>query len=225
MQALVFGDLHGAIRAMYSRAAEWSQEHGRPVDVILQVGDFGIYPVPDRQEPEKVVQYGPGDYSQLAAENWSAPIPTHFCKGNNEDFEALEKPLLPGLHYVPDGSVRTFGNTRVAFLGGAWSPKTFDGRQIKAKHFTREALERLFDEEFDLLVTHEAPGGLRFPGRGHPVGAPPLRALIEEKQPPLHIHGHHHWSLVSEIGRTKVISLCRLTAGARTDRCVFALEL
>ena len=62
-------------------------------EAILQVGDFGVYPVPERQEPKKVEQYGPGEYARLAAEGWRAPIPTFFCKGNNEDYEALEEPL------------------------------------------------------------------------------------------------------------------------------------
>ena len=225
MNALVFGDLHGAIRAMYARADEWSHDHARAVDLIIQVGDFGVYPVPERQEAEKVVQYGPGDYAHLAAEGWSAPIPTYFCKGNNEDFEALSGPLLPGLHYMADSTVRQFGDTRVAFLGGAWSPKTFDGRQFKPKHFTREAVERLYEQEFDVLISHEAPSGLWFPGRGRPVGAPPIRKLIDEKQPGLMIHGHHHQAMETTIGRTRVVSLCRLLPRARTDRCFIELEL
>jgi Icc-related predicted phosphoesterase len=225
MQALVFGDLHGSIATMYDRAAAWERENDRRVDVILQVGDFGVYPVPERQEPDKILQYGPGEYSKLAAEGWKAPIQTFFCKGNNEDFDALTGPLLPGLHYVPDGTVLEIGSTRIGFIGGAWSPKTFDGRQFKAKHFTRESVEALRAHDFDVLISHEAPGGLRFPGRERPMGAPPLRKLVEEKQPKLLIHGHHHQHHVSEIGLTKVISLCRLTSSSPANRCMFALEL
>ena len=126
---------------------------------------------------------------------------------------------------MPDGSVQQFGQTRVAFLGGGWSKKTYEGRQFKAKHIPPDAVERLHNEAFDVLITHEAPGGLRFPGMEHAVGAPPIRALIEEKQPLLHIHGHHHQSMVSQIGATKVVSLCRLTPGARTESCIYPLEL
>lgn len=225
MLALVFGDLHGSIRAMYSRTEEWSRDQRRTVDSIIQVGDFGVYPVPERQEEEKVIQYGPGDYAKLAAEGWSAPIPTYFCKGNNEDFEALEGPLLPGLHYMRDGSVITLGKTRIAFIGGAWSRKTYEGLQFKAKHIHREAVEKLFDEEFDVLISHDAPAGTWFPGRIRPMGAPPLRQLVEAKQPRLMIHGHHHQVNESEIGRTKVISLCRFAARGPLTHCVYALEL
>jgi Predicted phosphoesterases, related to the Icc protein len=225
MLALVFGDLHGCIRAMYSRAADWSRQNDVEVDVILQVGDLGVYPVPDRQEEEKKTQYGPGDYAKLAAEGWEAPIPTYFCKGNNEDFEALNGPLLPGLHYMPDGTVQHFGSTRIAFIGGAWSRKTFEGRQFKPKHFTHESLERLNEQEFDIVLSHEAPSGLWFPGRTHAVGAPPLRQLILEKQPRLFIHGHHHQAMQSEIGQTKVISLCRFSPRSPMNRCMMPLEL
>jgi Icc-related predicted phosphoesterase len=225
MLALVFGDLHGTIRAMYVRAESWSRENAQRVDLILQVGDFGVYPLPERQEPKKIEQYGPGEYAKLAAESWAAPIPTYFCKGNNEDYEALEQPLLPGLHYMPDGTVRQFGATRVAFLGGAWSRKTYEGLQFKPKHILRDAVESLHEQQFEVLICHEAPGGLRFPGRVYAVGAPPLRALVEAKQPRLVIHGHHHQFMESEIGPTKVISLCRFSPRLRSDRCLVPLGL
>ena len=89
MQALIFGDLHGRIRAMYDYSAKWSQREHTPVDVILQVGDFGIFPDVSSLDEEKVGKYGHGDYAVLLQEGWRAPVPTYFCKGNNEDFEAL----------------------------------------------------------------------------------------------------------------------------------------
>jgi Icc-related predicted phosphoesterase len=224
VQALVFGDLHGSIRAMYARAQRWAEENHREVEVILQVGDFGIYPVPERQEREKIEQYGPGDYHRLAAEGWSAPIPTYFCKGNNEDFDAIDGPLLPGLYYMPDGTVRQFGDTRVAFIGGAWSRKSYDSDEPKPRHVSRCGLERLYEQEWELLISHECPAGLRFLGRRYAVGAPPLRALIENKKPPLVIHGHHHQSMETLVGETRVVSLCRFSQ-QRPDRCFLPLDL
>lgn len=225
MQALVFGDLHGQIRAMYRRARAWEEAESKPVEVILQVGDFGVYPAPERQEPEKQAQYGPGDYAALVAEGWSAPIPTYFCKGNNEDFEALESPLLPNLHFVRDGTVLSLGQSRVAFLGGAWSRKSYEGAEPKPKHIGRAALERLYGQEFDILICHEAPAGVRLPGRAYAVGAPPLRTLIENMRPRLVIHGHHHQFAETQLGDTRVISLARFYPSRPSGYALFPLAL
>ncbi len=217
MQALVFGDLHGRIRAMYAAAQAWERSAGRSVEVILQVGDFGIYPRPETMDPEKVKRYGHGDYAALLEEGWRAPVPTYFCKGNNEDFEALTGPLPPGLHWVPDGEVRSLGASRVAFLGGVWAPKSYAGDTPRPSHIARAAVERLFQESFDILICHEAPAGTWFSGRRYPVGAPPLRDLIQQKQPRLVVHGHHHLQAERMMGNTRVVALDLLRPRSAED--------
>ena len=207
MQALVFGDLHGRIRAMYRHARDWEKSESRIVDTILQVGDFGIFPDPSRLTEVKIDKYGPGDYAELIREGWSAPIPTYFCKGNNEDFEALERPLPPNLHYVPDGTVVTLGESRIGFLGGGWGRKSYELEQPKPKHISRTAVESLLVQDFDILICHEAPAGTRFGDSYYAVGAPPLRDLIREKQPRLVIHGHHHAYAERLIGDTRTVAL------------------
>ena len=225
MHALVFGDLHGHIRAMYARAEQWQRARGHAIEVILQVGDFGVYPVPDRLDEEKREKYGPGDYASLEHEGWVSPIPTYFCKGNNEDFEALRGPLLPGLHCVPNGTVRTLGNTRVAFLGGSWSRKSYESAEPKPRHIARAEVESLYERDFDVLISHEAPAGLYLPGRSYSVGAPPLRTLLENKKPRLLIHGHHHQFARSRIGETEVISLGRFYSERSSGGAFIPLEL
>lgn len=207
MQALAFGDLHGRIRAMYEHARDWEETESKAVDAILQVGDFGVFPDPARLADMKIDKYGPGDYAGLIREGWTAPIPTYFCKGNNEDFEALESPLPANLHYVEDGRVIELGGTRIAFLGGGWAPKTFELRLQKPNHISRDAVESLCGQEFDILICHEAPAGSRFGGSYYAVGAPPLRDLIMEKQPRLVIHGHHHAYGERIMGKTRVVAL------------------
>jgi Icc-related predicted phosphoesterase len=225
MNALAFGDLHGQIRGMYAAAQEWEQANGTPVEVIIQVGDFGIYPAPERQPADKQEQYGPGEYAALVAEGWSAPIPTYFCKGNNEDFAALSGLLLPDLHFMPDGTVQQFGDTKVAFLGGGWSKKSYESEEPKPQHISRAALEGLYNQEFDILVCHEAPAGSRLPGYVYAVGAPPLRTLIENKQPRLVLHGHHHRHAENRFGETQVIALSRFYPGRSSQGSLLPLEL
>jgi Icc-related predicted phosphoesterase len=225
VHALVFGDLHGHIRAMYARAEQARHAHRGTVETILQVGDFGVYPVPDRLDEEKRAKYGPGDYAALEQEGWEAPIPTWFCKGNNEDFEALAGPLPPGLHYVPNGTVHTFGNTRVAFLGGSWSRKSYESSEPKPKHIARAEVEALYGEDFDVLISHEGPAGRYLPGRRYDTGAPPLRALIENKRPRLMIHGHHHQYARTRIGETEVVALGRCYGERTSGGAFMPLEL
>ena len=220
---LAFGDLHGRIRAMYRAAEIWSEESNSTVDAIVQVGDFGIFPDPSTLESEKVEKYGTGDYAELAASRWKAPIPTYFCKGNNEDFDALKRPLLPDLTFVPDGDVIKLGDTRIAFLGGAWAPKSYASEEGKPNHISSSAVKRLFDQDFEVLICHEAPAGTRFPGKRYAVGAPPIRELILEKQPALAIHGHHHIPGEHFLGKTRVISL-DLLRPARPESAYFPFE-
>jgi Icc-related predicted phosphoesterase len=224
VQALAFGDLHGQIRAMYTRAREWESEYGRSVELVLQVGDFGVFPNPSALTEEKIGKYGVGDYEALVEEGWSAPIPTYFCKGNNEDFQALENRLVPGLTYVPDGEVITLGESRVAFLGGIWAPKSYAFELPKPNHISRAAVENLISREFDVLVCHDAPAGTRYPNRVYAVGAPPIRDLIEAKQPRLVLHGHHHLPGERTMGGSRVVSLGLFLPNA-PDSAVFALEL
>jgi Icc-related predicted phosphoesterase len=202
LRGAAFGDLHGRIRGMY----DYSLEMGG-VDVILQVGDFGVFPDPSRLSEEKIGRFGHGDYAELIAEGWAAPIPTYFCKGNNEDFQALEGPLPHGLTHVPDGEVITLGTSRVAFVGGGWAPKSYASDSGKPNHLSRIAVEKLFGESFDILVCHEAPAGTRLPGRAYSAGAPPLRDLIEERRPALVIHGHHHFRGERTLGPARIVSL------------------
>ena len=224
MRALVFGDLHGRILAMYEYAAGWAESAGQSVEVILQVGDFGVFPDSSKLDGKKVDRYGIGDYSGLAREGWKAPIRTYFCKGNNEDFDALRTPLLPGLMCVPDGEVITLGSSRVGFLGGGWAPKSYASEEGKPNHISRPAVERLMESDFDILICHEAPAGTRLPGKVYAVGAPPVLHLIESRQPRLAIHGHHHIPGERTIGQTRVVALDRFRP-SNPESAVLAVEL
>lgn len=224
MRVLCFGDLHGRIRAMYDYARRCERESGETVDVILQVGDFGVFPDTSKLDEKKVGKYGFGDYADLVEQGWKAPIPTYFCKGNNEDFSALGGPLLGNLNYVPDGETVTLGSTRIAFLGGGWAPKSFAADEGKPNHISRRAVERLRHGEFDILVCHEAPAGTRFPGNVYAVGAPPIRELIVEREPRLVVHGHHHIRAERTIGSTRVVCLDLLRPDS-PESAVLSIEL
>ena len=44
----VFGDLHGHFTLMYRLLKRWEIENNENVDLILQIGDLGVFPPPYR---------------------------------------------------------------------------------------------------------------------------------------------------------------------------------
>jgi hypothetical protein len=82
-------------------------------DWVLHVGDFGVWPVPDRVDGATRRHDGAGDFTAWFAEQRRAPRPTLFIKGNHEDFVWLdEQPsseVLPDLH--GSGSAAEQGDT------------------------------------------------------------------------------------------------------------------
>ena len=61
-----------------------------------------------------------------------------------------------------------------------------------------------------MLITHDWPTGV-IEGRGDDV----VEALVRKLKPKLHLCGHHHIKLTSEIGTTSVEALADVTQGRR----------
>jgi Icc-related predicted phosphoesterase len=112
----------------------------------------------------------------------------------------------------------------VAFLGGIWAPKSYASIAPKPSHIARAAVEKLMGATFDILICHEAPAGTRYPNKIYAVGAPPIRDLIEARQPRLVLHGHHHLAGRRTVGESRIVSLS-LFHPDHTDSAIFALEL
>jgi len=85
--------------------------------------------------------------------------PIYWIKGNNESFDRVASADLPaGLHHIPNGTLQTIGDLRVAGLGGTFAPTWYETlasdlphpkkRTAKAsilsdtrRHFVREEVE------------------------------------------------------------------------------------
>ena len=63
-------------------------------DYVLQVGDFGVWPNPDRVDKATRRHDGAGDFPVWLRDNRTAPRPTIFIKGNHEDFAWLDSRSL-----------------------------------------------------------------------------------------------------------------------------------
>ncbi len=192
MYLAVVGDLHGAFEAL-ERA--FASQPG--VAAWLCVGDVasdgGAYPRPSR--------------------------PFYFIKGNNEDFDVLEKlqnggAQIPGLYFLPNGARREVDGLAVAALGGTFAPTWYNlpaaelptpgrpssraarpVRDDKRRHLVREEVEACQAMRgIDLFLTHEAPRPFVVAtGRGRvDAGKTPINEVLAAMRPRLHLFGHHH---------------------------------
>jgi hypothetical protein len=101
------GDSHGAIDRLFSGILDFERSLGVCFEVVLHVGDFGIWPDASRIDRATRNHDGAGDFPTWFAENRHAPRRTIFIKRNHEDFVWLdEQPdgeVLPGLFYLKNG--------------------------------------------------------------------------------------------------------------------------
>lgn len=189
--------------------------HGQPepqlpetnVDLIVQVGDFGVY-------PKNISTNNLVDYNG---------IKQVFIRGNHEDHSFLAHRTEPFMYgpweFMPDGYV---DENEILYMGGAWSidrgyrqaiahyPGFFD-YWSHLEEMSEEKMEEIFQmvrgESFRAVITHEAPEFLF----GHLVAsrvfernrtAEFFSRLINHIRTPLWAFGHHHKSLHVRLGST-----------------------
>jgi hypothetical protein len=162
-----------------------------------------------------------GDVASNEGEYFTPPVPLHFIKGNNEEFDVLAAAMTgrspaPTLHYLPNGGPYLVGPWRVAALGGTFAPSWYNSpasalppskgpklsaaslklgkaRDDKRRHFVRE--EVLICKaltKIDLFLTHEAPRPFYPVGRRIDAGKTALNDVLAAMRPHLHLFGHHH---------------------------------
>lgn len=73
MLIAVAGDLHGKIDLCYTEVEAFGRRLGRPFDLLLQVGDFGIWPDPNHIDKPTRQHGGAGDFPRWWAEKKAAP--------------------------------------------------------------------------------------------------------------------------------------------------------
>ncbi len=220
------GDIHGAMDRMYEDVLAFEQHLGCRFDWILHVGDFGIWPDPERLDRATRKHGEAGDFANWLTERRAAPRPTVFIKGNHEDFDWLEaqprNEILPGLFYLPNGQTLDLtdgagGTLRVGGVGGCYGPSDYatPSRELKGyerRHYTSDEVERLTAlDRVDIVLTHDAPAGISFPrhnrGRGFVSRSEGLAALIERLSPTVCFFGHHHTRVDAEITGVRCIGL------------------
>lgn len=72
------GDIHGAINRFYDDVLTFEISLGAAFDWVLHVGDFGIWPDPERIDRGTRNHDGAGDFSEWLGATRPAPRPTVF---------------------------------------------------------------------------------------------------------------------------------------------------
>lgn len=220
------GDIHGAIDRLYADVAAFEASLGVRFDHVLQVGDFGVWADPNRIDRATRHHEGAGDFPEWLRENRAAPRPTVFIKGNHEDFVWLDAEqdaeVLPGLTYLRNGSTvdihdHVAGTIRVGGVGGCYGPSDYRRRSGRLqgyarRHYTSDEVERLANAgSVDIVLTHDAPSGVRFErhrrGAGYISEAAGLDGLLARLQPRVCFFGHHHTRIDAEVSGVRCIGL------------------
>jgi hypothetical protein len=209
----VSGDTHGALERLYADVVEFERSLKVRFEALLHVGDFGVWPDPQKVDRATRDHEGAGDFPRWLTDRRGAPRPTWFIKGNHEDFEWIDSrtspELLPGLTHIangrsvdlPDGK----GAIRVAGLGGCFGKKDYERRALKGyakRHYTRWEIESLaVHRPIDVLLLHDAPKGVTIPKkRGDYLSdAEGLDAAVVSVRPRVCFFGHHHARVRTEV--------------------------
>lgn len=220
------GDIHGAMDRLYQDVLAFEASLSVRFDYLLHVGDFGVWPDPSRIDKAARHHDGAGDFPAWLEENRKAPRPTLFIKGNHEDFVWLdsrpEAEVLPGLSYLRNGCTvqirdRDAGVIRVGAVGGCYGPSDYRRRSDRLqgyakRHYTHDEIERLSNSRgVDIMLTHDAPAGVRFERHGRGAGyvseAAGLDVLLAKVQPRVCFFGHHHTRVDAEVEGVRCIGL------------------
>jgi len=152
-----------------------------------------------------------GDVADASGGYESFERPLYWIKGNNENFDAIAAGDLPaGLHYLPNGTLKTIDGLRVAGLGGTFAPTMYETPAAelphpkkgsakateladRRRHFVLEEVEACKQlTKVDIFLSHEAPRPFYPAGRRIDAGKTVINEVLAAMRPKLHLFGHHH---------------------------------
>lgn len=219
MRIAIAGDVHGHLHLLYAILGRWQRETGRPIDLVLQVGDLGTFgagSVPDRAtarraevDPEEL---GFRDFESDPPATLLDPRPLlAFIPGNHEDFTLLERREAAAPHsdavypVTEDGRIVALrsgriwraelgaGTVTVAGVSGVSGRPAKQGRHPRIHLDDREALgvAEAGAGAADIVISHERPSSARGRFRHDLGGSEALQLMLEAVQPRLACFGHY----------------------------------
>src|SRR5687768_76284 len=125
------GVIHGRCHRVETWLEALESARGRPVDLVLAVGDVEAFRRADDHRRKAAKRTMPAEFAEYADGLAQVKRPLYFIGGNNEDFEALhDSPegcdLAPNVHYLGRAGLRTVKGLRVAYLSGIHAPRFFE---------------------------------------------------------------------------------------------------
>jgi hypothetical protein len=195
MHIAVFGDLHGHILLALKRCQRWQEETGQQLDLILQVGDLGVFPDPTRLDAA-TRRHGKSNPAVLSfAQCFMRTHPEVvtvlsaitcnmlFVRGNHEDhtwLDALEQQATEPcfavdinrrLWCLKTGLPYTFvrGNEVVTILGIGRIGRPVAAKKARAHYIQpdeQQRLEHLGEMSIDILLTHDSQQDSFYLGSG-----------------------------------------------------------
>lgn len=216
MYIAVFGDLHGHIQRAFKQCICWQQETGQQVDLILQVGDLGVFP--DRTRLDRATRrHSERDPAVLGfLHGFTTPHPEVaaildefgcnllFVRGNHEDHAWLDKleyqaqsPCFPvdvyqRLWCLKTGVPYTFhrNDERITILGIGRIGRPATSVKVKPHYiqpYEQQRLDQPSNIPIDILLTHDAPRDRVYPGSG----SLEIQQALLQHQPQYHFYGHY----------------------------------
>lgn len=197
MKIAVLGDIHANWKTL-----NFFIKHSNP-NMILSCGDFGYWP-------------GHDAYDLNIIKNKNCKI--HFCDGNHENHEKLQKlkdtelQVRPNIFYQPRGSTLKLPDGRtILFMGGANSIdkhlRTPGHNWFPEENISIKDMQNLPNEKIDIVISHTCPQGVEFIHlksdwsyrlahdlKKKDTNRSNLLEILKIYQPTLWYFGHWHWS-------------------------------
>jgi hypothetical protein len=236
MKIAVVGDVHGHLALMYAILGRWQSESNQKIDLILQLGDLGAFPLAERLD-SATRRWAENDPEELGFAEFAGPRPPKslmdprplmvFIPGNHEDFDFLQErerasdendAIYPAsedgrICALRSGRVWTFTSNgervRIAGVAGVANRSHKKSRHPRYHLNDDDALELATrgPGEIDILISHDGPQGpIKEDHRGM-GGSPALRLVIEEAHPRLAFFGHYDQVGKWRIGLTDVYGM------------------
>lgn len=249
------GDIHGRFHRVEAWLDALEEARGRPVDMVLAVGDVEAFRHADDHRRKAAKRAMPAEFAEYADGVRSMRRPLYFIGGNNEDFEALHDApdgfqLAPNVHYLGRAGLKELYGLRVGYLSGIHAPRFYEQplkrpRSLdtakQAGYFRAPEVEKVSAlRDVDLMLVHEWPRGLPQraqerdvppPGRPLPsswIGNRITRDLVEMVHPKWVLCGHSHRAFAVTLGGQggrTVTRVACLDQAARPEESVFWMEL
>ncbi len=218
MKVLLAGDWHGN-RDWAARCFEVAAAHR--VDVVLQLGDFGLWPGREDAWLDHVDHHAKEAATTLV-----------WIDGNHENHAALDEwrsgadrdglvTMRDRVRWAPRGARWEWAGRSFGALGGAVSIDRFLRKEginwWPQEATTQDDVDRLGDERLDVLLTHAAPTTGAPPAQRLPLPESILADLrqvrdlldqaVARTAPRLVVHGHYHLRLHARLGQRTVEGL------------------